>query len=676
MTKKNILFASFAVAFAFAGCSSDYTPYVDKLSSQSITISTNINDSFFENGDAKTRTGYDAIGRQVFVENDEVAVYAWTGQKDVAPPSEERVVDHVINKLDASGKWNPATQMLWKNPVEKHYFLGIYPAPAAPVSDLNNHHVSLDPTKLADCDILVAMEDEGIMSTKKPIYLTFNHIMSRFIVNLSYRNQWGGKNPIVEKVELGNVATDGVVDYVRETVNTASNATRRDIEMPYTTQYWQYYTIIVPQDGVNTVRVTIDGKEYTYTHPTDFPLEEGLSTMLDLNVGRDKITLGGMSINIWDSDDNLSGNTSGYNPAKYITDNEKIKMIYNLVDLEGKGGRIYEMDYNADYKLDDALEAQITDISKLTQFVANSLYDVVPKKAPTMGFGSGCSAFAVNEKGSSNNLMGRNYDFCHKGADGKETEIAAIVVKTHPWGRKRSVSVVDGYWLGMNKGFMTDGKTDLSMLMAAPYAFMDGINEDGFAIGVLHLDGMPTKQTDDSKKNIYMNVAMRLLLDKAADVDDAIALLNQYNMHMVSPAGGSFHFYMADAKGKYAIVEYVSENGNIDENPWKIDVMTGVDKYRYVTNFYVSDYMKDTPYGIKSEHGKDRYNTLEQKICSSQFSLGFDAAKKLLDDVSQAPNLDKPTSHTQWSSLYDLSQKKLTLYLLRDFNKYYEFSLR
>lgn len=677
MTRKSFLLMLMASAFAFWGCTSDNDYMPEKR--QSITISTNIDDGFSSQPDkVSTRTGHDAIGRMIFVENDEVAVYAWTGSKDYAPPASERVVDNVVNTLNADGKWIPASQMLWKNPVEKHYFVGIYPAPAEPVADLSNQPYTIVPKDNVANDILVAVTDDGAVSSNKPVNLTFDHIMARFIVNLSFCDQWGEHGPTVEKVMLGNVATDASINYVKQTVSPVPGAAHSDVEMPCNTSNWQFSYVGVPQSGINTVKVTIEGKEYVYTHPVDFTFVGGKSSMLNLTVGRNKITFGGMSIENWRLGDYVSGNTSGYNPAQYITDKDKLTMIYNLVDLEKDGGRIYEMDYTADYKLNDALDTRITDINGLQQFVAKNLFDVAPSKAPYMGFGAGCSAFAVNEKGTSNYLMGRNYDFCHKDADGNEKEISAIVVKTHPWGGKKTVSVVDGYWLGMNKGFMTDGLTDLSMLMAAPYAFMDGINEDGFAIGVLHLDGKPTKQTDASKKNIYMNVAMRMLLDWASDVDDAVTLLNRYNMHMASPAGGSFHFYMADAKGKYAIVEYVSETGNINENPWKIHVMKDNDKYRYLTNFYVSDYMKDTPYGVKSDHGKDRYETLEREIHKANFSLDMSGVTYLLDRVSQAPDTKVPTSHTQWSSVYNLSQKTLRLYLLRKYynTKPFDFDLK
>lgn len=36
-------------------------------------------------------------------------------------------------------------------------------------------------------------------------------------------------------------------------------------------------------------------------------------------------------------------------------------------------------------------------------------------------------------------------------------------------GGKKSISMVDSYWLRLKKGFYTDGESDLSVMMAFPY---------------------------------------------------------------------------------------------------------------------------------------------------------------------------------------------------------------
>ena len=49
---------------------------------------------------------------------------------------------------------------------------------------------------------------------------------------------------------------------------------------------------------------------------------------------------------------------------------------------------------------------------------------------------------------------------------------------------------------------------------------------------------------------------LRLLLDNASTVEEAIALLEQYNMRMYNTDNKhNYHYLMDDAKGNYAIVE-------------------------------------------------------------------------------------------------------------------------
>lgn len=650
--------------YSLCACSSDEG--MQGGGHQSMTFAPSIED--LSQITVRSRTTVNANNTVIFQHNDVVSIYAWTGSKSVTPPEENRVVNNGKITYDRNTQtWSAENQMLWKNPVEKHYFMGLYPYSSEPIEDFTSVPFEItDATDMASSDPLVALRTDGLTSTSTPIDMQFKHVVSKINVTLSYRDQFGSSTPTVDKVVLGNVTQKGNINCLTQSITATGN--RNDFELPTYYPNKIYLCYLIPQDGINTVTITIAGKDFVYTHPTDIPFESGKITTLNLTVGQDGINLGSTSIDQWGDAGSYSGSTSKYNQAAFITDQAKLDMIYSLGDLEGNKGRIYEMDYTADYKLDDAIASEVSNLNGLMGFVYANLYDRMPSSARQFGFGAGCSAFAVDEKLSGDHLMGRNYDFCHKSADGKsETDIAAIVVHTAPASGKKSVSVVDGYWLGLNKGFYTDCKTDLSMLMATPYAFMDGINEDGFAIGVLHLGGNPTQQTESSKSNIFMNVAMRLLLDKAADVDEAVNLLNQYNMQMTSPAGGNFHFYMADAKGKYAIVEYVCEKGNLAKNPWKIDVLTGNDIYRYVTNFYVSDEMANTEYGNKSTRGKARYETMQRRLWDANFKMSTKEVKDLLEDVSQAPNITDPTSHTQWSSIYNLSKKTLTLWLLREY---------
>lgn len=365
------------------------------------------------------------------------------------------------------------------------------------------------------------------------------------------------------------------------------------------------------------------------------------------------------------------------NKAALIKDKDKLAMLYSLVDLEGNKGRIYEMTYNVDYKLDEALNMGIDCTQKLKLFVAKYLLDSSPSpKSMALSYDAGCSVFACPDASSGNFLMGRNFDFNHIHPTTKERiMIPLIVVHTAPAGGKRSVSFVDGLFVDYKSGFYTDGKSDLSMLMALPYLMLDGINEDGFAISVLKLDGLPTLQQESGKKKIFTTVAMRMLLDRVSTVKEAVEMLKNYNMCMdTDPA--SYHFFMADATGDYAIVEYT--NPTIEQNPTKMEVFTGNNTSRYVTNFYVSPTMADTPYGVNnSTHGKARYESLRDVLLEHNYKLTPAQAISLLQKVAQGPeNPELSTGFTQWSDVYNLNKKTVTMSILREWDKTFTFKVK
>lgn len=378
-----------------------------------------------------------------------------------------------------------------------------------------------------------------------------------------------------------------------------------------------------------------------------------------------------LSMSCNDSDED-SQFTKTDNPAAYITDASKLNMLHSMKDMDGTG-RLYELNYTADYKLDEVLGCGLTGTNQLFRYIGSILYDNLSPTTTKVAFGAGCSAFAVPESKSGDYLMGRNYDFRHATSDSSRyVDIAAIVVHTAPQGGKKSISIVDGLNLGYGKGFYTDGKSDLSLLMGLPYAALDGINEDGFAVGILALKEKQTNQ-QTGKNRISSTVAIRMLLDRASNVKEAINMLKDYDMDMRGQGSSNYHYFMADATGDYAIVEYTFEKG--DSVPTIMEVFSGNDTLRCVTNFYVSPTMVGTTDGWGSDHGKKRYFTMRDTLSSKKYSLRTNEAWTLLNKVSQPPT-DEITSQTQWSSLYNLTDKTLKLAILRDYAKEYHFRVK
>ena len=373
------------------------------------------------------------------------------------------------------------------------------------------------------------------------------------------------------------------------------------------------------------------------------------------------------------NDDDDAPTVPSQNPATFIKDEAKLAMLHSMKDVDGSG-RLYEIDYTVDYKLDAVLKSGCTETNQLFNYVSYLLYDSLPQSRAQVSFDAGCSAFAVPNSQSGDFLMGRNYDFCHATEDGTSYKsIAAILVRTAPPGGKKSISMVDGMQLGYGQGFYTDGETDLSLLMGLPYAALDGINEDGFAIGVLALREKQTQQ-DTGQPRIGTTTAIRMLLDRASTVKEALAMLKKYDMNMKGSGRSNYHYFMADATGDYAIVEYTLKKG--ETIPTVMEKLTGNDTLRCVTNFYVSPTMVGTNDGWGSDHGKDRYWTIRNNLAKNNYELSADGAMSLLSDVSQPADLKNITSQTQWSCLYNLSEKSLRLAILRDYGKIYNFKVK
>ena len=109
-----------------------------------------------------------------------------------------------------------------------------------------------------------------------------------------------------------------------------------------------------------------------------------------------------------------------------------------------------------------------------------------------------------------------------------------------------------------------------------------------------------------------------------------------------------------------------------------MEVFTGNNTSRYVTNFYVSPTMADTPYGVNnSTHGKARYESLRDVLLEHNYKLTPAQAISLLQKVAQGPeNPELSTGFTQWSDVYNLNKKTVTMSILREWDKTFTFKVK
>lgn len=325
---------------------------------------------------------------------------------------------------------------------------------------------------------------------------------------------------------------------------------------------------------------------------------------------------------------------------------QEIKTVYNMEKIDKQG--FYTMEYSGDYGFDEFLKVGASNDKELIDFVAKRLMKGIPITIKTPDLS--CSTFnAVTPEGEY--IFGRNFDMDNS---------PGLLVHTNPDNGYESISMVNLAFLGYSKDFMPDSYCNRFLALAAPYVPLDGINEKGLSVGVLLLPDKPTLQETD-KIDINSTTAIRMLLDKAASVDEAVAMLKKYDMH--DSAGSCFHYQIADAAGNSAIVEYVNN---------EMHILKPEGKYQACTNFYLSPGAK-----YNFGEGQDRYQIVMKGL---QDKNGVMTAKDGMDLLKAARMINvhdpkKPRIYnTQWSAVYNNSRKSLDIVYGQKYEKVYHFS--
>ncbi len=327
----------------------------------------------------------------------------------------------------------------------------------------------------------------------------------------------------------------------------------------------------------------------------------------------------------------------------------EIKTVLNVKPDTENG--IYSIDYAADYKLDELLEAGgVNNEDELAQYILKIMLKGLPIKIEYEVPQLACSTF-IAETPEKTYIFGRNLD-------NQQTDLA--VVTTTPKNAYKSVSVVNLSFLGYNADYTPEALLDRIVTLGVPYFPLDGVNEKGLAVGVLQLQAPPTNQQTD-KADIGTTLAIRILLDKAATVKEAVELLGQYDMH--ASANGCYHIQIADASGDSVVVSYVNNEMVITEKDGN---------YQAATNFY----LHDVPFEYEKQ-GEDRYELLIKTLSEKNGVLTKEDGMKLLNTVSikgTPPDEEGRVYSTQWSSVYDLENAELTLCADRNYEKTYTYS--
>ncbi|MFA5450367.1 MAG: C45 family peptidase [Clostridia bacterium] len=299
--------------------------------------------------------------------------------------------------------------------------------------------------------------------------------------------------------------------------------------------------------------------------------------------------------------------------------------INALVSFKKLDDSLFFMRYNNDYFFDDFLQEGAASDSDLAAFIIKKLMRGVAVELVAPDFA--CSVFtAATPQGE--RIFARNYDWDYS---------PALIVKTKPKNGYASISTVDLYTLGFSIDNAPSSIQDQFLCLAAPYVPLDGVNEKGVAIAVNMLNGDQIAQ-ERGKTPITTTTLIRLVLDKAASVEEAITLIDNYDLH--DSTGGPFHFQIADKSGSSAIIEYIDN---------QMQVIKGDSPYQHMTNFALS--LEPSP----ESFGMDRFAILQQELQESKGILTQDAAMNLLSKVEMGWMNPDIEGGTVWSAVYNLN---------------------
>lgn len=326
----------------------------------------------------------------------------------------------------------------------------------------------------------------------------------------------------------------------------------------------------------------------------------------------------------------------------------EIKTVNSIKKVDNYG--FYTMEYAGDYGFDEFLTVGASNDEELIAFVTRKLLKGLPitVTAPVLS----CSTFnAVTPAGEF--IFGRNFDMDYS---------PAVLIHTKPDNGYESISMANLAFLGYTDNYLPDQFFDKILALAAPYVPLDGINEKGLAVAILLLPDTPPTRQETGKININSTTAIRMLLDRAATVDEAIAMLKEYDMH--DSANSCFHYQITDVAGNSVIIEYVNN---------EMQALKPEATYQVCTNFFQTPGEKYN-FGVGQERYNIVMNGLKEKdgVITPEYGMNLLKAARMIDEPDEKTGI---IYNTQWSAVYNNNQKCVDLAIGKNYDKIYHYSI-
>jgi len=183
----------------------------------------------------------------------------------------------------------------------------------------------------------------------------------------------------------------------------------------------------------------------------------------------------------------------------------------------------------------------------------------------------------------------------------------------------------------------------------------DGINEHGLVMGLANVTPQ-SYAPDPNKESISCTEWVRKVLDYAKTVDEAAEITSRYNIANSGPPNIStldVHAIVADSTGRSIILEPADGEMKVMPNTGLWQVMTNIPVYNVPLNELLS--------------GCWRYDRIYSRLLLHNGILNQNDSMGLLSEVANF--------WTEWSTVYDISHRKIYLALDYTYTPLYEFRL-
>ncbi|MBO4636085.1 MAG: linear amide C-N hydrolase [Clostridiales bacterium] len=283
------------------------------------------------------------------------------------------------------------------------------------------------------------------------------------------------------------------------------------------------------------------------------------------------------------------------------------------------------------------LDCGATNVNELVGWILDNHLYGAPNFFADTDLEYGCSAFAA-ESPEGEHLFGRNFDLF-------ETDI--LLVHSHPEGAYESIAIADLAVVGVgeNAAMSPDSFFGRAVMIMTPYVVVDGMNEAGVGVGILQLNIEETHQ-DQGKPDLLVFCAIRAILDNCASVDEAIALLDSYDIQ--SDMEADYHLFITDRSGRYVVVEWLGGEMTVVEHPCCTNSVVAPGEY----------YDMGLPDG--------RMSTIEERLGPDRV-VTAEEAMAILRAVQNDQGL------TEWSCVYNLDDFTVSICLDADYETVYTF---